>query len=132
MGNQPVNILLVEDNQVDAMAVMHHLGKSHTPNTVTHVLTAGDAWDYLYKRGKYEDATTPGLILLDLNFPGGNGFEVLEQMNLETGLRDIPVCILTSSEEEEEDILHAYDSHAVAFISKPVSPQALAGVLKDI
>ncbi len=118
----PVDILLVEDNPGDVRLTQEAFEEGYINNTL-HVVTDGEeALEYLNKRGPYEDAPVPHLVLLDLNLPKIDGHEVLEEMKSDPALRRIPVVILTVS-EDKEDIRQSYDLQANAYLTKPVSPE---------
>jgi CheY-like chemotaxis protein len=113
------NILLVEDNLGDVRLIQEALKDGQVPNTM-HVVGDGvAALDFLYRRDAFAAAPRPDLILMDLNLPGKNGHEVLEQIKQEPQLKTIPVVILTSS-HAEQDIDCAYQLHANCYITKPV------------
>jgi chemotaxis family two-component system response regulator Rcp1 len=114
---RPFEILVVEDNEADVEMVRRSL-KEVIP--VCNLTAAGDgaeALDCLFRRGKFTDAPRPHLVLLDLNMPGMNGKEVLKIMNLDDGLKSIPVVVLTSS-EAPVDIRESYAHHANCYIVK--------------
>ena len=81
---------------------------------------------FLNRRAGHESAPRPDLILLDLNLPKKNGFEVLEEIKAHPALRRVPVVILTSS-QAERDILRGYDLRANCFVSKPVEVDEFPG-----
>jgi len=64
----------------------------------------------------------PDLILLDLNLPGINGFEVLRRVRAEERTRKVPVIVVTSS-QAESDVQSAYENGANSFVSKSDSPE---------
>ena len=64
----------------------------------------------------------PDLVLLDLNLPGIDGFEVLRQVRAGERTRKVPVIIVTSS-QDETDVQRAYDTGANSFVSKSDSPE---------
>ena len=64
----------------------------------------------------------PDLVLLDLNLPGIDGFEVLRRLRGENRTRKVPVIVVTSS-EEERDVQRAYETGANSFVSKSDSPE---------
>jgi two-component system, chemotaxis family, response regulator Rcp1 len=98
----PVEILLVEDSPADIALTEEALKESGLQNTLTIVTDGEQAIEYLSKRGKYKDAESPDLILLDLNMPKKNGHEVLEVIKDNPKLEEIPVVVLTVSEAEED------------------------------
>jgi len=64
----------------------------------------------------------PDLVLLDLNLPAMDGFEVLRRLRAAERTRKVPVIVVTSS-QEERDVQRAYESGANSFVSKSDSPE---------
>ncbi len=119
--NQP--ILLIEDSPEDQEATMRAFRSSGLANPIFHCETGDEAIDYLFRRGKFTDpaqSPRPGLILLDLNLPGTDGREVLNEIKKDNQLKKIPVIILTTS-CEEQDIDNCYAAGANSYICKPIS-----------
>ena len=116
---KPIDILLAEDNPGDADLAREALEESKLKNQLFIVNDGQEALDFLYKKGKFQNATRPDLILLDLNMPKVDGREVLKQLKQDKHLKRIPVVILTTS-RADEDILKTYNMHANCFISKPL------------
>jgi len=127
----PVEILLVEDSPADIALTEEALKESGLENTLTIVTDGEQAIEYLSKRGKFRDAGSPDLILLDLNMPKKNGHEVLEVIKDNPKLEEIPVVVLTVS-EAEEDIARALGLKMNYYLNKPVSVQKLAPILTTI
>jgi two-component system, chemotaxis family, response regulator Rcp1 len=123
-----LQILLVEDNPGDIRLTKEAL-KQYEQTTQLHVVTDGEqALRYLNKEGEFKQATTPDILLLDLNLPKKNGFEVLETMRKDDALKHIPVIVLTTS-VSEEDILRTHHANANCYISKPFDfPQFLTAI----
>jgi len=119
-----LEILLVEDNDDDIFMVEEAFSEAKLINIVSVVKNGEEALAYLRREGQYENAARPGMVLLDINMPKKNGFEVLREMKSDAGLSAIPVVMLTTS-EREEDILHSYLGGACTFISKPVDIEKL-------
>ncbi len=127
----PVEILLVEDSPADIALTEEALKESGLDNTLTIVTDGEQAIEYLSKRGKYKDAESPDLILLDLNMPKKSGHEVLEVIKDNPKLEEIPVVVLTVS-EAEEDITRALGLKMNYYLNKPVNVQKLAPILTTI
>jgi chemotaxis family two-component system response regulator Rcp1 len=128
---RPIDILLVEDNPGDVRLTTELLKESKIGNNLIVVDNGEDAIAYLRRGPKYPNVTSPDLILLDLNLPRKNGYEVLATIKGDPALRRIPVVILTSS-KAEEDIARTYDLHANCYISKPVGLEQFAAMVKSI
>ncbi len=114
-----VNILLVEDNEGDILLTTEALEEGKVLNKVDVVRDGEAAIQFLNKTGKYENASTPHVILLDVNLPKRNGHEVLHYIKQSEQLKHIPVIMLTTS-SSERDIKLAYQNYANCFITKPV------------
>ena len=122
MNYQPLNILLVEDEEAHAQLTKRAIRKAGNANRIDVVCDGEEALDYLLNGGKYADKSKypcPGLILLDIKLPGIDGIEVLQKIKQDPNLRKIPVIMLTTS-EREEDIAKSYDYHANSYLTKPV------------
>ncbi len=116
---EPIEILLVEDNEDHAELTIDALRQGKIHNRITHVADGVEAMAYLRREGKYANARRPDMILLDLHMPRKNGREVLEEVKSDPELRRIPVVMLTSCADEKE-ILGVYDRHVNSYIIKPV------------
>lgn len=114
-----IQILLVEDNKGDILLIKEAFEESRILNSISEVHDGEKAIHYLEKTGPYEDAITPGLILLDVNLPRKNGHEVLAYIKNNPDLKHIPVVMLTTS-DAESDITKSYKNHANCYITKPV------------
>jgi chemotaxis family two-component system response regulator Rcp1 len=129
--SKPIDILLVEDSPGDVRLIQEALQEARVRNTMTTVSDGVEAMDYLHRRGRYGRAPRPGLILLDLNLPRKNGFEVLHEVKSDKDLRKIPIIVLTTS-QAEQDIIRSYDLNANAYISKPMNLDQFLSVVKAI
>ncbi len=115
-------ILLVEDNTEDYETTIRAFNKVGVTNPIKRCEDGEDALDYLFQRGEYSDpksAPRPGIILLDLNLPGTDGREVLQEVKSDVNLKQIPVVVLTTS-TDHRDIHECYNSGANSYIQKPV------------
>ncbi len=125
------DILLVEDSPGDIRLTMEALKESRITNNL-HIVNDGvEAIDFLMKNGEYVNSPTPDLILLDLNLPKINGFEVLKKIKEDDLLKVIPVVVLTTS-QSERDILQSYQLHVNCFVSKPIEFDEFFNVIRTI
>jgi len=127
-----VNILMVEDNYLDALLTREIL--SDTDRADYQVSTVNDgvaALAYLHGLNGYENSPRPDLIILDLNLPRMNGFDFLARIKKETGLKTIPVCILTTS-EATEDIEKAKELQTDCYLIKPLDLKEFEEVFSGI
>jgi CheY-like chemotaxis protein len=131
MENEPIRILLIEDNPADVRLTRENLKDSKIRNNLYVVSDGADAMAFLRREGKFGNAARPDLILLDLNRPKKDGREVLTEIKSDDKLRSIPVVVLTIS-KAEEDVLKTYDLHANCYITKPIDLEQFAKVVKSI
>jgi len=127
-----INILLVEDNPADVRLIREAFKDNKTKNDF-HVEQDGEAAiNYLNSLKSSGNGTTrPDLIILDLNLPKKNGFEVLEKIKSSPVLRSIPVVVLSTSDSEEH-IYKSYNLNANCYITKPVDFNKFLDVVRVI
>lgn len=119
-------LLLVEDSDPDAEALMRIAKRLPLPVPVVRVRDGENALDYLYRRGAHADAERPTLILLDMHMPGISGRDVLTTLKADPDLRTIPVIIFSSS-VDTGDVEGAYANGANSYLFKPeIGPQLQA------
>ena len=128
---QPIDILLVEDNEADVRLTQEVLTESKVRNNLIIANDGAEALSCLRRQGKFKNSARPDLILLDLNLPVKDGREVLTQIKEDADLKSIPVVILTTS-KAEEDILKTYKLHANCYITKPVDLDQFVTVVRYI
>lgn len=112
-------ILLVEDDAGHARLIRKNLERNYKNLLINHVEDGVKALDYLHNIDKNYEAICPNLILLDIRMPKLDGIQVLKKIKADSKLKNIPVVILTTS-EEENDIVAAYDNHANSYLVKPI------------
>lgn len=130
-GRTPIEVLLVEDDPGDVLMTREAFAEHKLRNRL-HVVSDGDeALAFLRREGRYAEAVTPDLVLLDLNLPGRDGREVLAEIKRDEQLRQIPVVVLTTS-QADEDILRSYQLYANAYVTKPVDFERFISVVRQI
>lgn len=130
-GDEPADVLLVEDNPGDARLTQEAFREGNIQVTL-HVVTDGiEALDFLHQRREYEDASRPDIVLLDINLPRLNGDEVLAEMREDPDLEHVPVVVLTSS-AAQEDVTKLYDLNANAYLTKPIDPDEFIDTVRTL
>ena len=126
-------ILLVEDNLNDIELTLAALKLNHLVNEIVVARHGGEALDYLYRRGGFQDRPNenPIVVFLDLKMPKVDGLEVLRQMKADPELKKIPVVMLTSS-REEQDLVRSYQLGVNAYVVKPIDFQQLIDAVKQL
>jgi len=127
-------ILVVEDSPEDWETTWRAFQRAGLRNPLVRCATGDEALDFLHRRGRYQDPDSsprPGIILLDLNLPGTDGREVLQEIKAEETLRRIPVIVLTTS-CDSRDIEACYGAGANSYIQKPVDLEGLIQAIQRL
>lgn len=134
MNQHTVEVLLVEDNVVDAELAIRELKKHNMANKLVHVKDGEQALEFIFGTGRFSDrgiSHPPKLILLDIQMPKINGIEVLEKIKSDERTKAIPVVVLTSS-KEDPDIQKCYKLGANSYIVKPLNFEGFAVAIKNL
>ena len=126
-----VNVLLIEDNHADIRIIKEIFKEFNTKINMETVTNGVEALKFLNKEHKYENSINPNLILLDLNIPLMDGFEVLKEIKNNDKLKNMPIIILTTS-HSKEDYLKAQKLQADCFITKPLNYDEYNSFLQHI
>ena len=131
---RPLNILLVEDDDVDVMNVRRAFDKSkldHTLRVAGNGLEGLDILNQVDPSDASPLAQHRRLILLDLNMPKMGGIEFLQELRKNPDLQSIPVIVLTTS-DEERDRVEAYRFNVAGYILKPVTFSKFIDVISKL
>lgn len=127
VSNSAQPLLVVEDSDEDFEAFGRVLRQASITHPIYRCTDGDDALDFLYRTGEYIEsakAPRPGIILLDLNLPGTDGREVLEQIKQDEDLKIIPVVVFTTS-SNPKDIEVCYRYGVNGYILKPIDIKKL-------
>jgi two-component system response regulator len=124
------DILLVEDNPMDAELTVRALKKFRVVNRVVHVDDGTKALDFLFCRKQYASRPkiNPSLVLLDLNLPKMDGIEVLRAIRADPWTQGLAVFVLTGS-MDERNFVEANRLEVTDYLLKPVEFVNFAGVV---
>jgi len=121
-------VLLVDDNPADIDLTSEALARSKRLLHVSSVNDGTEAIAFLRHEGKYREAPSPDLVVLDLNLPRRSGREVLSDVKTDPGLASIPVVIFSTS-QASSDIASSYALGANCYLGKPGTlPDFIAAV----
>jgi signal transduction histidine kinase len=125
-------VLLVEDSPADVQLLKIKLMRREKVNFNLHIATNGrEAMRLLEQRAEIAHEPQIDLMLLDINMPIMDGFEVLSALSFDGRLNKIPVCILSTS-SDEGDMQRAKELGAFAYMVKPPTLQQLKDALDDV
>jgi CheY-like chemotaxis protein len=120
-------VLLVEDDNIDAMTVKRALKDLGESTLLVHSTNGEEAIQYL----KNEVNEKPCIILLDLNMPKMNGIELLKIMKADEKLKRIPVIVLTTS-REDRDVVESFKLSVAGYMVKPVDYEQFVETIRAI
>lgn len=126
---QPAAILFAEDTEGDVILVRECFKRTSVPTTVYDVRNGVDCLAFLRKEGRYQNAPTPDLLLLDLLMPVMGGREVLTEIVADQQLKPLPVIVLSAYEQVYREL---YQLGCNAYIVKPMDFYRLQHVIDEI
>lgn len=122
MDARPLTILLAEDDEGHATLIRRSLTRSGVSNEIVHVTDGHQALEFV-RRDRAPEATKPPaplLLLLDINMPRVDGFEVLARIKADEATATIPVIMLTTT-DDSRDVDRCYRLGCSVFVTKPVA-----------
>lgn len=129
-----ITVLHAEDDSNDAFFMQRAFSVAECPNPLFHVPNGRRVVDYLEGNPPYADRARhpfPGLLLLDLKMPEMNGFQVLEWRQERPGLADLPVVVLSAS-DDAGDRIRAHELGANEYQLKPLYFRDLVGLVREL
>jgi len=130
---EKVTIVMIEDDLGHATLIEKNLRRAGIMNEVIHIDNGRKAMDYFQRKGDYEGSEHPEclLVLLDLNLPEVDGFEILEQLKSKEETRTIPIIILTTTDNPRE-VERAYELGCNIYVTKPVVYESFAESIRKL
>lgn len=128
---QPLQILLVEDNEGDILLIKEALLQKQETHQFEICRNGMQAIEWLEDKVQNHPEQLPQLIFLDINLPKKNGQEVLQFIKGNIGLKHIPVIMLSTS-SYHKDILTSYQNMANCYIVKPVDADAFMETISKL
>ena len=114
---KPVTVLVVDDDEVDVMAVRRSFQSLHIPNAIVEANNGIEALEIMRGAAGRPKLAPPYLVLLDLNMPIMNGIEFLDEVRSDPDLSMTVVFVLSTS-NADEDRLTCYERHISGYVLK--------------
>lgn len=124
-------ILYLEDNADDVFSMERAFARVGIKNTLHCTADVNEAFEFVHTKDARKNSVGAALVLLDLNLPGGSGFDLLKRIRTSPATSTVPVIVLTGS-HEESDIRRAALLGANGYLVKPDEPEALLQIVKTI
>lgn len=128
-----VTILLVEDDPGHARLIEKNLRRNSVSNEIIQLGDGQQALDLLQEEGSYHGQVAPlrVLVLLDLNLPGMDGYQVLERLRTNPRTSRVPIVVLTTTEDHRE-VERCYELGCNLFVTKPVNYGEFSDTLRRL
>lgn len=130
-AHQPVNIVMVEDDEGHARLIERNIRRAGISNDIKHFLDGTSALDYLFNHHEGPAMNGPALVLLDLNLPDMSGTDILARIKSEPRMKRTPVVVLTTTDDKVE-IQRCYDLGCNVYITKPVNYESFAEAIRQL
>jgi CheY-like chemotaxis protein len=130
--NERQTILLVDDGENDLVLLRRAFAMAKCSNPLQEARNGEEAIAYLQGEGRFGDRSKfpfPIIMLLDLNMPRKNGFDVLTWVRLQPNLKRLAIIILTAS-MRAADVERAFDLGATSFLVKPSNLDTLSTMMR--
>jgi CheY-like chemotaxis protein len=128
---QALEIMLVEDSLIDARVTIESLKSCGYYHRLTLFRGGQEAIEFLNRSGVFARAPKPHIILLDLVLPDTDGVSFLRMLRANRGLMNIPVVVLTSS-EDSRDKQECEKLGISSYIVKPFNEEKFLNVIRRL
>jgi len=128
-----VTIILAEDDEGHAKLTEKNLRRSGIQNPIKWCKNGQEAMDYILGEAKYDGDphTDCKLLLLDLNMPVMDGYQVLEKLKSDKSTSSIPVIILTTTDDKRE-VERCYELGCNIYVTKPVEYEGFCAAIREL
>ncbi|HWE77955.1 MAG TPA: response regulator [Pseudolabrys sp.] len=133
VSEQPVQIVMVEDDEGHARLIEKNIRRAGVTNPVTPFGNGTDALKFLFGPDGtgLANKNKPLLVLLDLNLPDMTGVDILKKIKTNEHLKRVPVVVLTTTDDAVE-IQRCYDLGCNVYITKPVNYDSFANAIRQL
>ncbi|ESQ91580.1 chemotaxis protein CheY [Asticcacaulis sp. AC460] len=127
----PFTVVMVEDDPGHAALIRRNLQRGGVINPITLLSTGTQAIDYFFPESGAPQDHADTVLMLDLNLPDIDGFEILRRLKGDERTKMIPVVVLTTT-DHPKDIDRCYALGCNAFMTKPVGYEAFSEAIRKL
>jgi len=131
MPDNPVRVVVIEDNVDDRDLLLRQLRKSGMDSHVKFIANGQEALDFLINPDDPASVEELIAVFLDLKLPSLNGLDLLRHIRSNDRLRNLPVIVMTSS-NNPEDMEECRRLKVTSYVSKPVSFTTFSKAVADV
>ncbi|MDV6332246.1 response regulator [Asticcacaulis sp. 201] len=129
--SEPFTVVLVEDDEGHASLINRNLQRAGVLNPIVRLRDGGEAIAYFFGTPARTEPLEKTIIVLDLNLPDIDGFEVLQRLKTDDRTHHIPVVVLTTT-DNPKDIDRCYALGCNAFMTKPVGYDDFSDAIRKL
>jgi len=129
--HQPVNIIMIEDDDGHARLIERNIRRAGISNTIHHFTDGTSALEFIFNGSEGPILNGPAMVLLDLNLPDMSGTDILTRIKSVDKLKRTPVVVLTTTDDKVE-IQRCYDLGCNVYITKPVNYESFADAIRQL
>ena len=126
-----MEILLIEDDLIDARATIQVLDRGNVRCRVSLVRDGEEAIRFIRRQGIFAKAPRPDLIVLDMEVPKKNGCEILQELHADTELISIPVVAMCPP-QTCQSLLDDDSGGPLEFMPKPLEAEPFVAMVKAL
>jgi len=128
-----VTIVLAEDDEGHAKLTEKNLRRAGISNPIQWCKNGREALDYILGKADFDGDPHKDchLLLLDLNMPVMDGYQVLEKLKADPSTRAIPIIVLTTTDDKQE-IQRCYDLGCNIYVTKPVEHEGFCNAIREL
>ncbi len=127
----PFSVVLIEDDEGHASLINRNLQRAGVLNPITRLKDGTEALAYFFGAGAANEHLDRTVVVLDLNLPDIDGFEILRRLKTDETTRRIPVIVLTTT-DHPKDIDRCYALGCNAFMTKPVGYEDFSEAIRKL
>ena len=127
---EPFTVVMVEDDEGHARLIKKNLERTFIGNRVVHLHDGEEAMEYFFESNAAKK-NEKLLVLLDLNLPKVDGYEILQRMKQEQATRSIPIIVMTTTDNPKE-VDRCYELGCNMYITKPIEYDNFSGMMHKL
>jgi CheY-like chemotaxis protein len=128
---EPITLVMIEDDEGHASLIKKNLARANISNNMLHFDDGEKAIDYFFGADTTRVPHDKTLVLLDLNLPKIDGYEILRRLKADPRTQRIPVIILTTTDNPRE-IDRCYELGCNVYVTKPVEYDNFSDAIRKL
>lgn len=124
-------LVMIEDDEGHAHLIKKNLERAGIGNELIHLANGAKAIEFFFGKDTENDKHDKTLVLLDLNLPEIDGYEILRRLKKEERTKAIPIIVLTTTDNPKE-VDRCYELGCNVYITKPVEYDNFSDAIRKL